>query len=271
MRISTATSVFVNHTIQETVRLVAEAGYDGVDIWGGRPHVYRRDLSPTELRQLRDLLDEYNLAVPSFMPAFFRYPHSLTNPNKIIFEDSLEYMRQCCDNAVALGAQTLLIVPGRALSGQEQEDAWGRMSEAITQVYDYSSQYDTKLSIEPVNRYVSDLINTAADALRMINDTGCEGIGVTLDTGHVHLSKETYYDAIQILEDRLFHVHVNDNDGKQQQNLILGKGTFDFTGFMTQLHETGYDGFLTAELAWHYTLDPLPAAQQTAELVRKLI
>ena len=271
MKTSTATSVYVNYAIEETVRHIAEAGYDGVDLWGGRPHVYRRDLSEDRLKKLRDLLNELGLAVPSLMPAFFRYPHSLSNPNEIVRKDSLDYMALCADNAAALGAEILLIVPGRSLHWQSLEDAWQRMVDSVCSVCEYTAQYDLKLAIEPVNRYVSDLVNTAADARRMIAQVTNARLGMVLDTGHIHLSAEPPLSAIATAGDRLFQVHINDNDGRHQQNLVLGRGTFDFKNFLVALRQAGYDGFLTAELAWEYTLDPDPAVRETAGLLRQII
>lgn len=270
MKISTATSVFVNYSISDTVNHVADAGYDGVDIWGGRPHVYRRDLSEEELQDLRALLDDRGLSVPSLMPAFFRYPHSLTNPNDVVREDSLDYMRLCADNAVALGAEVLLIVPGRTLAGQSKDDAWARLADSVNSVCEYAKQYDIKLGIEPVNRYVSDLVNTAADAMRLIEQVECDRLGVVLDTGHVHLSDESADEALDRLGDRLYQVHVNDNDGQRQQNLILGEGTFDFAHFVDLLRDRGYEGSLTAELDWHYTLDPTPAVRRVAQIMHSM-
>ncbi len=268
MKISTATSVFVNHTLEDTIRYAAEAGYDGIDIWGGRPHIYRRDFSPEELRRLRDRLSEAGLAVPSLMPAFYRYPHSLVSPCEAVRQDSLHYMYECIDNAVALGAGLVLIVPTRSLFGQSHEDAWKRLVDSVFAIGDYASQYDIRLAVEPANREVTDLVNTAADALRVIEAVGIDGLGVALDTGHIHLSDETPQEAVEKAGKRLLQVHVNDNDGKRQQNLILGEGTFDFPGFLSALRASGYDGFLTAELGWTYTLDPFPAVREMAWIMR---
>jgi len=271
MKISIATSVYVNYSIEGALRQIAAAGYDGVDLWGGRPHIYRQDHSRTDLRRLRALLADVGLGVPSLMPAFFRYPHSLSSPSRAIRNDSLDYMRECIDSAVELGAACVLIVPGRSLHDQTREDAWERLAESVSRVCSHAQQYDICLSVEPVNRWVSDLINTAADALRLIEQVQCDKLGVTLDSGHVHLSNESAREAIERLGDRLLQVHVNDNDGQHQQNLILGRGTFDFSTFLSDLRDAGYDGYLTAELAWEYTLDPDPAARETAQIMRRML
>ncbi len=268
MRISTASSVFVNYSLEDAVRSTADAGYDGIDIWGGRPHAYRRDLGPQDLKQLRGLLSGAGLSVPSFMPAFYRYPHSLVSPNDVVRKDSLSYMIECADNAAALGADILLIVPSHSLSGQPHEDAWKRLIDSVATVCDYAVQVGLRPAIEPANREVTNLVNTAADALRVVEAVAEDALGVVLDTGHIHLSDEPPAEAVEKLGNRLFQVHVNDNDGQHQQNLILGEGTFDFTAFVGKLRASGYSGFLSAELGWAYTRDPVPAAQKMAQVMR---
>ncbi|HLE16637.1 MAG TPA: sugar phosphate isomerase/epimerase family protein [Anaerolineales bacterium] len=271
MKISTATSVYVNFSIEVTIQHVAKAGFDGIDIWGGRPHIYRHDYSPQQLKVLRTMIEDHGLGVPSLMPAFFRYPHSLTSPNEVVRQDSLEYMRQCIDNALELGAQTVLIVPGRRLSEQSMEDAWARLVDSVSQICQYAEQSHSRLAVEPVNRYVSDLVNTASDARKIIEAVEYPDLGMVLDSGHINLSHESPQEAVDLAGDRLYQVHVNDNNGRQQQNLALGEGTFDFESFFQYLAKVDYRGFLTAELGWEYTLDPDPVVGDTANRLHQLI
>lgn len=271
MRISLATSVYANFPIEEAIRRIAAAGYDGVDLWGGRPHVYRRDLTSRQLTALRRLIRECGLEAPSLTPAFFRYPHSLTSPNEAVRQDSLDYTRQCADHAAALGAGLLLLVPGRSLHGQPIEDAWQRLADSLSAICAYAAQYALRLAVEPVNSAISDLVNTAAEAVRLLEQVGCDRLGIVLDTGHVHLGPEPPEEAIARAGARLFQVHVNDNDGRRQQNLIPGLGRFDFDRFFRSLERAGYSGWLTAELDWRYTQDPDPAARQAAAPLRAML
>ncbi len=269
MRISTASSVFVRYSLDDAIRLTAEAGYDRIDIWGGRPHAYRRDLSPQDIKRLRAQLAGAGLAVPSIMPAFYRYPHSLVSPNETVRQDSLSYMAECAENGAALGADVLLIVPSHSLSGQPREDAWQRLVDSVAAVCEIAARAGLRPALEAVNREVSDLVSTATDALRVLEAVGDDTLGVALDTGHMHLSDEPPAEAVDRLGDRLFQVHTNDNDGQHQQNLILGEGTFPFDAFVGKLHASGYDGFLSAELGWHYTRDPFPAVHKMAQVMRE--
>lgn len=271
MKISTSTSVYVNFPIEEAIRRIAQAGFDGVDIWGGRPHIYRKDFDDKYLKLIRQLLDQMGLGVPSFMPAFFRYPYNLSSPNEIVRRDSIEYMCVSIDNAIALGAEMVLIVPGRSLHSQPKEDALARLIDSIREICAYAKQYSIKLGIESVNRYVSDLVNSARKAREIIKVVGFDNLGIVLDTGHINLGEETMEDAIKHTENRLYQVHINDNDGKYQQNLMPGEGTFDFRHFLGLLSLYRYDGYLTAELGWEYTLEPDPAVRKFAYVLRDLI
>ena len=271
MKLSTASSVFVNYSMQDTISLIAEAGFEGIDVWGGRPHVYRQDFSQAELEVIRAQIEDHGLTAVSFMPAFFRYPHSLSNPNEVIRQDSLDYMRQCMDNAVALEAEILLIVPGRSLFGQDLADARQRLLDSIDSICRYAQQYEIRLGIEPANKKVTDLVNTAEHAKRIIQELGYANLGVVIDSGHIHLSDETPEQAVKTLGSLLLQVHVNDNDGLHQQNLIPGDGTFEFESFLRILAEAGYDGFLSLELAWDYSLEPLPAVKKSVERVREMV
>jgi len=269
VRLGTATSVLYQYDIRDAIPIIADAGYDGVDIWGGRPHVYRQDLSTVELQDLSRRIEDHGLAVSSFMPAFYRYPHSLSNPNPKVRNDSIDYMRQCIDNAALLGAKIVLVVPDHSLQGQTREASMQRMVESIGVAAQHASQYDLKLGIEVLYYDETDLVNTSDDALNIIRELGRANLGVVVDTGTLNLSKEPAQDMVAKLSGRLLQVHVNDNQGVGgQQNLIPGEGTYNFTELIRVLKKSGYSGFLSAELSREYSDDPVPALRTTAERLR---
>lgn len=265
MKKGIATSLFVNFPISEAIHRIAKAGYECVDIWGGRPHIYRKDFSPLELRNLRSEIEGRGMAVSSFMPAFFRYPYNLCSPNARVRKDTLGYVYQCLENAVELGAPILLVCPPRLLFGQNISSAWDQMASSLRLICDSSNQYGIKVVLEPVNKNVFDLINNTADAMRMIHYLDIDTLGVVLDTGHLHLSDETIAQALSQVKDRLYQVHINDNNGKQQQNLIPGEGTFNFEEFFSGLHQIGFNGVVSAELSTDYGMQLQQAIEVTSK------
>lgn len=269
MKLGTATSVLYQYSLQDAIPLIARCGFDGVDLWGGRPHVYRHDYSYAELVELRRLISDHGLEVSSLMPAFYRYPHSLSNPNPRVREDSIDYMRICIENAAVLGARIVLVVPDHSLFGQAREDSLQRLTDSLAELTPHAEQHAVTLGIEVLYYDETDLVNSSEDAMAIIRALGSKNLGVVADTGTLNLSKEPAARMLEALGDLLLQVHVNDNHGEEeQQNLIPGDGTFDFPGLIDTLRAYGYDGFLSAELTKSYAFRAEAALKTTAERMR---
>lgn len=271
MRTSLSTFVFINYNLEEAVEHAATAGYDAIDIWGGRPHAYRTDLREHDIRQLRTLLDNFGLEIASFIPAQFHYPTTLCHPRKSIRMDSIQYMTLCVETAARLGAPIMSVGAGRSLHDQSEDEGWDLLAESLFRICEFASNYEMLIAIEPADTFESNLINTTIQAMDMIDQLGCDNLGVLFDTGHAFVVGEDTPTAIENLGDRLLHLHLSDNDGKRDQHLIPGKGEYDFQALIRALRLALYDGFLTAELGWDYTLDPDPAAVEAQDYLANLI
>src|SRR3546814_7199770 len=59
-----------------------------------------------------------------------------------------------------------------------------------------------KIALEPLNRFESDLINTAGDALRLIHDIGHPAAGILLDGFHVNIEEASIQQAVMSAGDK---------------------------------------------------------------------
>ena len=265
MKLSISTFVYLNYPLEEAIRRIASFGYDGVEIWGGRPHAYRRDLSTGEIEALRALIAKHGLEVSGFIPAQFRYPTNLCISNERIRQDSVCYIQDSIETAASLGAPLVSICPGHSLFGQGKEDAWERLKESLRTLSDFASERGIRLAIEPADRYETDLVQTSDDALRLLEELGLDNVGVVFDTGHGYILGEDLGEAVRKLGSALFHIHIDDNHGQRDEHLIPGDGTIDFAPFLATLQEVGYRGFLTVELGFGYTINPDEAVRESAK------
>lgn len=271
MKLSTATSVFVNYAIHDAVNEVIRAGFDGIDLWCGRPHLYRKDYSSTQISHLKKMLDDAGIPVISLLPAFFRYPYSLSSPNDVIRQDSIDYVKECIENAVMVGARQVLIVPTHSIQGQPTQDSRERFMDSLASLCPFAESVDILLGIEMLYPNLSDYMFSSEQALMVIKQLDFDCLKIVLDTGHVNLSGESFHHALAALGKLVIQVHVNDNDGKQQQNAIPGKGTFDFDHLVGLLRKEGYDDYLTLELGWNYSFDPFPAVSESLRRMRSYL
>jgi D-psicose/D-tagatose/L-ribulose 3-epimerase len=98
------------------------------------------------------------------------------------------------------------------------------------------------LGLEICNRYETNVINTAADALRLADDIGADNVTIHLDTYHMNIEEDSLAAPVHLVGDRLGYVHVGEN-----HRGYLGSGHIDFPGFFAALAEVGYTGPITFE------------------------
>jgi D-psicose/D-tagatose/L-ribulose 3-epimerase len=98
------------------------------------------------------------------------------------------------------------------------------------------------LGLEICNRYETNVINTAADALRLADDIGADNVSIHLDTYHMNIEEDDLVTPVRLVGDRLGYVHIGEN-----HRGYLGTGHIDFAGFFSALVEIGYAGPITFE------------------------
>ncbi len=273
MKLSISTKLYFNYTLEETINRVARQGYPGIEIWGGRPHAYYRDMDEEAISLVQGALEKNGLEISGFIPAQFGYPTSLCSPVKSIRRDSVDYIKRSIDTSVSLGCKKVSLCPGRTLFGQGYNKGMQALVSSLDELVEYSLEKDVILLLEPAHMYESDLILTVEDGVRLIEKNQYSNMGIALDTGHCHVNKESLTDCLYILQSNNipFHIHLDDNNGLSDQHKIPGEGTISFIPFLQILNELGYDGFLTIELGFDYTADPDAAAYKSKKNVAALL
>ncbi len=98
------------------------------------------------------------------------------------------------------------------------------------------------LGLEICNRYETNVINTAADALRLADDIGHDNVLIHLDTYHMNIEEDDLVRPVHLVGDRLGYVHIGEN-----HRGYLGSGHLDFTAFFHALADIDYTGPITFE------------------------
>jgi len=178
--------VYFNYLLQEAIHRLHKYGYQGIEVWGGRPHMYRHDLDD-QMDEIVALLDRYEMTVPNFVPAQFRYPSILCSLNERVREDSVRYIQDGIENALRLGAQSLSVCPGMTLYGEDLDRAWAQLRKSFTELLDYTEGKNLALLIEPAHMAETTLILTVDDGLRMIEEIGSKRLGILLDLSLIHI------------------------------------------------------------------------------------
>ena len=99
-------------------------------------------------------------------PAFFRYPYSLSSPIEAIRQDSVQYVIETIQNAVAVGCKQVLIVPSHSLQGQTIDEARRFYLDSLASICLVAEEMHTLLGLEIVYPNLSDYMCSSQDAAR---------------------------------------------------------------------------------------------------------
>jgi sugar phosphate isomerase/epimerase len=159
------------------------------------------------------------------------------------------------DFAAQAGAQVVLgSVRGR-LTGDEVERR-GQYDGAVgllRRVADYAAPRGVTVTVEPINRYESNFLNTVDETLAFLADVDRPGVKLLLDTFHMNIEEADMAAAIRRAGPRLSHVHLVDSNRRAP-----GMGHIDFAPLLAALRAIGYDGYLSGEFL------PLPDDETAA-------
>ena len=106
----------------------------------------------------------------------------------------------------------------------------------------HAEDLDMTLGLEVCNRYETNVINTAVDALRLADDIGADNVLIHLDTYHMNIEEDDFVRPVLAVGERLGYVHIGEN-----HRGYLGSGHLDFAPFFRALGRIGYTGPITFE------------------------
>lgn len=98
------------------------------------------------------------------------------------------------------------------------------------------------LGLEVCNRYETNVVNTAAQALRLADDVGEDNVVIHLDSYHMNIEESDFTAPVLLVGDRLGYVHIGEN-----HRGYLGSGHLDFATFFHALASIDYRGPVTFE------------------------
>jgi inosose dehydratase len=230
-----------NGSTPDALRDIAQAGYDGVELFDGNLVEYAESSDA-----FTQLLDQHNLQLVGV--------YSGAN---FIFPDILDQELWRIDRAAALGARwgaRHLVVGGGAQTLRPPGGSeYAKLGAALDRVTEIAHGHGLTATFHP---HLTTIVETAEQLDRLLVHTS---VSLCPDTGHVLLAGDEPASVIRSHAERVSYVHLKDVDLDTRTFVPLGTGALDLDGVMDALHEIGYDGWVTVELdGWS---DPYRGAQ----------
>lgn len=120
--------------------------------------------------------------------------------------------------------------------------AWDTSVAALSQVAETAKSAGVTLNLEIVNRFESNMLNTASQGMAYIADTGASNVFLHLDTFHMNIEEADVGLAIRHAADKIGYIHIGES-----HRGYLGTGSIDFSSIFDALVTIGWDDYLTFE------------------------
>jgi D-psicose/D-tagatose/L-ribulose 3-epimerase len=228
---------------------IREHGFDGVELPMFRP-------SSFPAAKIRPVLETNGLECT--ICSVLVDGLSAISDDAAVRRRTLAHLQDCVKTAADVGARVIagpLYSPVGYLPGTRRtRDEWQRMVECYQNLGDTLRAHQVQIAIEPLNRFETYFLNTAADAAALCRDIGHPSIGVLFDTFHANIEEKDPAAACLALGSCLKHFHASENDRGTP-----GTGHVDWPAIFQTLRTMRYDGWITIE-SFGFSLGEISAA-----------
>lgn len=217
--------------------LIKEHGFDGVQVPLFRP----ADFIAADLRRGTELNGLECTVCPIFVDGL-----SLIGEDAALRDKTRRHLQTVIKLAAEAGSKTIagpLYCPVGYLPGRRRNaDEWNWAIEGYQSATDTLAAYGMTMAIEPINRFETYFLNTAADAAKLCDEVGHPNVGVLFDTFHANIEEKSIAAGIRTVGKHLKHVHACENDRG-----IPGSGHMEWASIFEALRDIHYDSWLTIE------------------------
>ena len=217
--------------------IIKEAGFDGVEI----PLFRAKDFQASSIRKAVEAHGLECNACTVLVDGF-----SLISDSPDMRRRTRQHLEDLVKVAAEAGVGIIagpLFSPVGYLPGRRRtNDEWNWAVEGFQSLGDTLAAHQVTFAIEPLNRFETYFLNTAADAAKLAEQIGHPNIGILFDTFHANIEEKQIAAGYLTVGPHLKHVHTCENDRG-----IPGSGHVEWDQVFQALHSMNYDGWLTIE------------------------
>ena len=201
--------------IETTIKRLAKYGYDAIEI-----SYDSVELSPGApgTKAVAGMLKDNGIECVGSISLMFA-GRDLIHADPAVRASSVDYLKSCITMIKELrdgadGPGTMSIVPsevGKVKEMDTPEQEWAWAVEGLKEVNAHANAEGVRIAIEALNRFETNFINRHDQALLLAQEVG-DDVGVCLDVYHMNQEEADVLQAFRNAADRLFDVHVADNN-----------------------------------------------------------
>ncbi|OIB56521.1 sugar phosphate isomerase/epimerase family protein [Natrialba sp. SSL1] len=252
MQFGFSTNAFREYELTDAIEELADAGYDGVELLLDEPHLYPPTATEDEIRDIRNALESNDIAISNgnafMLTAIEDFHHpSFIEPDADYRRERVDYTLAALETAADLDIPHISIEPGGPIPEEKSREwAMDTFIDGLEEVATRAEDVGVDVLVEPEPDL---LIETSEEFLDLLERVDSDRIRCNFDAGHFYCVDEDPAALVADLHEYTPHYHLEDiPEDRTHEHTQLGDGAMDIDGFLGELDERGYDGFVTIEL-----------------------
>ncbi|ELY6211416.1 fructoselysine 3-epimerase [Cronobacter dublinensis] len=257
--------------LEHAFRDAHELGYDGLELWGGRPHAFAPDLNAGGIKHVKELARVYQMPIIGYTPETNGYPYNMMLGDERMRRESLDMIKLAMEMAKEMEAGFTMISAAHAGYLTTPDAIWQRLADNLRELADFAEDIGMDLLLEALTPYESNVVCNANDVLRALSMVSSSRLNSMVDICAPFVQGEPVMSYFDKLGDKLRHLHIVDSDGASDSHYIPGEGKMPLRELMRDIIDRGYDGYCTIELVTMYMNEPRLYARQALTRFRDLL
>jgi D-psicose/D-tagatose/L-ribulose 3-epimerase len=205
------------------------------------------DKNLIDWKRLKQMVSEFDIKVT--VSGAFGTDRDLSSNDGSIRKNAFNYIVDCIKIASDIGSPIFTgpvysaVGKTRMVSAEQKKHERDWCIENLVNVGKIASDYGVVLGVEPLNRFETDMVNTADQAISIVEEVANRNIRISLDTFHCNIEEKNIPDAIRkVGKNLLCHVQANESDRGTP-----GTGHLDWKGIRKALADIDYEGAMVIE------------------------
>lgn len=235
----------------EQCKVISDAGYKSVEI---APFTLVEnsveEISQSERQQLVETMQKYELHCVGLHWLLTPPPEDLhfTTPDEKIRNRTIDYLDALIDFCADLGGEVMIFgSPGQrsTTQGASVEEAKTNLADGLSKVADHAEERNIKILLEPLDRSQSDVVNTIAEAVEIIEKVDHPAVQTMFDFHNTPDETEPFHVLLEKYFDHIYHIHIQEMDGSY---LGTGNAVNDYVKALQTLKDLEYDKYISLEV-----------------------
>lgn len=243
-------------------------GFDGVEIYCGRQHLYPDDCTVQTIREINAWKKQYRLDVPMLVPVALNVNLGLASLTEKERTASVDWIKRHIDLAKAIECPRVLVAPDHPGYGTDGVLAWNAFVRSIQELADYAQGTGVRITAEPLTSMESPVLCHTDDCVRLLRDTQRDSLHFMMDVVPPTMEFEPFSDYFRKLGRHMDYIHICNTDGFSDAHVRLEHGILPIEDMFAVFKRWEYKSYVSTELYSENFRDPELLLANSARVLR---